>query len=94
MDVQSVVGGLDPVQKLSSHAACTLPDMLLLRPPQAKSAHQSAQTTRQLGRARNAMEGALARAAAAGGSLTLRPSNKRAAASLLDGACKGRGWGT
>lgn len=66
---------------------------MLLLPllPQAKSVHQSAQTTRQLGRARNAMEGALARAAAAGGSLTLRPSNKRAANSL-DGAGTCGGW--
>lgn len=39
---------------------------------QARDAHKTAQESRQLGHAKNAMEGALARAAAGGGAITLR----------------------
>eukprot|EP00775_Hariotina_reticulata_P008212 gene8212-8404_t len=50
-------------------------------PDEARAAHKSAQESRQLGRAKNAMEAALARAAAGGGAITLRGSAKRSAAS-------------
>lgn len=43
---------------------------------QAREAHKSAQGSRHLGRAKNAMEDALTKAAAGGGAITLR---KRAA---------------
>eukprot|EP00879_Flechtneria_rotunda_P011637 GHRR01012156.1.p1 GENE.GHRR01012156.1~~GHRR01012156.1.p1 ORF type:complete len:518 (+),score=186.72 GHRR01012156.1:322-1875(+) len=46
-------------------------------PDEAQAAHHSAQESRQRGRAENAMEKALARAAAGGGSITLSPANRR-----------------
>jgi hypothetical protein len=55
---------------------------------QARAAHKEAQGSRQMGRARNAMEDAFARAAAGGGAITLRSANKRPAAGQPgDGNC-------
>jgi hypothetical protein len=62
----------------------TCPALPLL-PLQCRTAHEAAQAARQLGRARKGMEDALARAAATGGAMTLRHSNKRSAASQLVG---------
>ncbi|KAF6259414.1 ataxin-3 [Scenedesmus sp. NREL 46B-D3] len=49
-------------------------------PDEARAAHKDAQGSRQMGRARNAMEDAFARAAAGGGAILLRSANKRPAA--------------
>jgi hypothetical protein len=55
---------------------------------QARAAHKEAQSSRQMGRARNAMEDAFSRAAASGGAITLRSANKRPAAGQPgDGEC-------
>lgn len=57
-------------------------------PLQARTAHEAAQAARNIGRARKGVEDALSRAAAAGGTLTLRSAgNKRGAASQAVGAC-------